>query len=70
MNEESIVSDIPGTTREAEDELNIEGYKFRFIDTAGIRNTTDTIENLGIKNLMTNYNQKLFFFYAKILKIR
>ena len=32
-----------------EDELNIEGYKFRFIDTAGIRNTSDTIENLGIK---------------------
>ena len=51
LNEEkAIVSDIPGTTRDAiEDELNIEGYKFRFIDTAGIRNTTDTIENLGIK---------------------
>ena len=51
LNEEkAIVSDIPGTTRDAiEDELNIEGYKFRFIDTAGIRNTSDTIENLGIK---------------------
>ena len=51
LNEDkSIVSDIAGTTRDAiEDELNIEGFKFRFIDTAGIRETTDTIENLGIK---------------------
>lgn len=51
LNEEkAIVSDIAGTTRDAiEDELNIEGYKFRFIDTAGIRETEDTIEKLGIK---------------------
>ncbi len=51
LNEEkAIVSDIAGTTRDAiEDELNIEGFKFRFIDTAGIRETSDTIENLGIK---------------------
>ena len=51
LNEEkAIVSDIAGTTRDAiEDELNIEGFKFRFIDTAGIRETTDTVENLGIK---------------------
>ena len=51
LNEEkAIVSDIAGTTRDAiEDELNINGFKFRFIDTAGIRETTDTIENLGIK---------------------
>jgi tRNA modification GTPase len=51
LNEEkAIVSDIAGTTRDAiEDELNIESFKFRFIDTAGIRETTDTIENLGIK---------------------
>ncbi|MDA9807838.1 tRNA uridine-5-carboxymethylaminomethyl(34) synthesis GTPase MnmE [Flavobacteriales bacterium] len=51
LNEDkAIVSDIAGTTRDAiEDELNIEGFKFRFIDTAGIRETTDTIENLGIK---------------------
>ena len=65
MNEEkAIVSDIPGTTRDTiEDELNIEGYKFRFIDTAGIRNTTDTIENLGIKKSYNkHYNQKLFCF--------
>jgi tRNA modification GTPase len=51
LNEEkAIVSAIAGTTRDAiEDELNIEGFIFRFIDTAGIRETTDTIENLGIK---------------------
>jgi len=51
LNEEkAIVSAIAGTTRDAiEDELNIEGFMFRFIDTAGIRETTDIIENLGIK---------------------
>ena len=51
LNEDkAIVSDIAGTTRDAiEDELNIQGFKFRFIDTAGIRETTDTVENLGIK---------------------
>jgi len=51
LNEEkAIVSTIAGTTRDAiEDELNIEGFIFRFIDTAGIRETTDIIENLGIK---------------------
>lgn len=47
--ERAIVSDIHGTTRDViEDTINIEGISFRFIDTAGIRKTTDTIENLGI----------------------
>ena len=46
----AIVSDIEGTTRDAiEDELNIDGFRFRFIDTAGIRETTDSIEHLGIE---------------------
>ncbi len=51
LNEEkAIVSDIPGTTRDAiEDTLSIDGFKFLFIDTAGIRETQDTIEKLGIK---------------------
>ena len=51
LNEEkAIVSDIPGTTRDAiEDTLNINGFQFRFIDTAGIRKTEDKIEKLGIK---------------------
>ena len=51
LNEErAIVSDIAGTTRDTiEDEIVIGGIGFRFIDTAGIRETTDTIEGLGIK---------------------
>lgn len=51
LNEErAIVSDIPGTTRDViEDSIQIEGHIFRFIDTAGIRSTTDTVENLGIQ---------------------
>lgn len=45
----AIVSDIPGTTRDTvEDTATIGGTTFRFIDTAGIRHTTDTIERLGI----------------------
>ncbi|MGB2417723.1 MAG: tRNA uridine-5-carboxymethylaminomethyl(34) synthesis GTPase MnmE [Flavobacteriaceae bacterium] len=51
LNEDkAIVSNIAGTTRDAiEDELIIEGVKFRFIDTAGIRHTDDTVESIGIK---------------------
>ncbi|WP_301346079.1 tRNA uridine-5-carboxymethylaminomethyl(34) synthesis GTPase MnmE [uncultured Muribaculum sp.] len=45
----AIVSDIPGTTRDTvEDTVDIDGYTFRFIDTAGLRDTTDLVENLGI----------------------
>lgn len=51
LNEEkAIVSDIAGTTRDAiEDEISIDGVLFRFIDTAGIRETKDVVENIGIK---------------------
>ena len=51
LNEEkAIVSDIHGTTRDViEDTVNIQGVLFRFIDTAGIRETCDTIEALGIE---------------------
>ena len=46
----AIVSDIHGTTRDViEDTMNIHGITFRFIDTAGIRQTDDTIEALGIE---------------------
>ena len=50
LNEEkAIVSDIAGTTRDAiEDELIIDGVAFRFIDTAGIRETNDQIENIVV----------------------
>jgi tRNA modification GTPase len=45
----AIVSEIPGTTRDTiEDEIVIEGVLFRFIDTAGIRTTTDIIEQIGV----------------------
>ena len=51
LNEErAIVSDIAGTTRDIiEDEINIEGINFRFIDTAGLREATDTIEAIGVE---------------------
>lgn len=51
LNEEkAIVSDIPGTTRDViEDELFIDGIRFRLIDTAGLREATDTIEAIGIE---------------------
>jgi tRNA modification GTPase len=50
MEEKAIVSEIPGTTRDTiEDTIVIEGIEYRFIDTAGLRDTTDIIENLGIK---------------------
>ena len=48
--EKAIVSEIAGTTRDAiEDELIIEGVAFRFIDTAGIRQTNDIVESIGIR---------------------
>ena len=51
LNEEkAIVSDIPGTTRDfIEDEIIIKGVSYRFVDTAGLRETTDIVENLGIE---------------------
>ena len=51
LNEEkAIVSEIAGTTRDAiEDELIIDGVAFRFIDTAGIRETDDVVESIGIR---------------------
>jgi tRNA modification GTPase len=59
LNEErAIVSDIAGTTRDTvEDELVIEGIRYRFVDTAGIRQTTDTIESLGIERTMQKVEQ-------------
>lgn len=51
LNEErAIVSDIPGTTRDViEDEMVLGGINFRFIDTAGLRETKDVIEALGVE---------------------
>jgi tRNA modification GTPase len=48
--EKAIVSEIPGTTRDAiEDTAIINGIQYRFTDTAGLRDTRDIVENLGIK---------------------
>ena len=48
--DKAIVSDIPGTTRDSiENSINIKGIKFRFIDTAGLRETDDKIETKGIE---------------------
>ncbi|MBQ0072882.1 MAG: tRNA uridine-5-carboxymethylaminomethyl(34) synthesis GTPase MnmE [Prevotella sp.] len=50
QDDKAIVSDIAGTTRDTiEDTINIAGILYRFIDTAGIRKTNDTIEKLGIE---------------------
>lgn len=59
LNEEkAIVSDIAGTTRDAiEDEIIIGGINFRFIDTAGIRDTKDVIETIGIKKTFEKIDQ-------------
>lgn len=47
--DKAIVSEIAGTTRDTiEDEVNLGGVSFRFIDTAGLRDTTDTIEAMGV----------------------
>lgn len=59
LNEEkAIVSDIHGTTRDViEDTININGVTFRFIDTAGIRETQDMIESIGIERTYKKIEQ-------------
>ncbi len=73
LNEDrAIVSDIAGTTRDTiEDEIAIGGVGFRFIDTAGIRETTDTIEGLGIQKTFQKIEQAqvvLYLFDASKIK--
>ena len=65
LNEErAIVSDIAGTTRDTiEDELVIEGIGFRFIDTAGIRETKDIVESIGIKKTFEKIEQAQLVIY-------
>lgn len=59
LNEEkAIVSQIPGTTRDViEDTIDIDGVTFRFIDTAGIRQTSDTVESMGIERTFQKLKQ-------------
>ncbi|WP_417353458.1 tRNA uridine-5-carboxymethylaminomethyl(34) synthesis GTPase MnmE [Flavobacterium alkalisoli] len=65
LNEErAIVSDIAGTTRDTiEDELVINGIGFRFIDTAGIRETQDVVESIGIKKTFEKIEQAQVVIY-------
>ncbi|WP_298553713.1 tRNA uridine-5-carboxymethylaminomethyl(34) synthesis GTPase MnmE [uncultured Algibacter sp.] len=65
LNEErAIVSDIAGTTRDTiEDEISIGGIGFRFIDTAGIRETKDVVESIGIKKTFEKIDQAQVVIY-------
>lgn len=65
LNEEkAIVSEIAGTTRDAiEDEITIHGIGFRFIDTAGIRETRDSVENIGIQRTFQKMEQARILIY-------
>ena len=65
LNEDrAIVSEIAGTTRDTvEDEIIIEGMPFRFIDTAGIRETQDTIESIGIEKTFEKIKQAKVVLY-------
>ncbi len=65
LNEErAIVSPIAGTTRDSiEEEITIKGIKFRLIDTAGLRTTTDTIEALGVQRAMDKIAQAMLVLY-------
>jgi tRNA modification GTPase len=58
MEEKAIVSEIPGTTRDTiEDTIVIDGLEYRFIDTAGLRETADVIESMGIRRTLDKIDQ-------------
>lgn len=72
LNEDrAIVSDIAGTTRDTiEDEISIGGIGFRFIDTAGIRDTKDVVESIGIKKTFEKIDQAqvvVYLFEADVI---
>jgi tRNA modification GTPase len=66
LNEDrAIVSHIPGTTRDTiEEVLNINGINFRLIDTAGIREATDAIEQIGVQKTMEKISQTAVLLYV------
>ncbi len=62
--ERAIVTDIPGTTRDTiEEDLFIAGIQFRFIDTAGIRETEDKIERIGVEKALKKMVSSQIFIY-------
>jgi tRNA modification GTPase len=64
--ERAIVSEIPGTTRDTiEDELIIDGVLFRFIDTAGLRTTTDVIEQIGVNKAFEVIKKSAIIIYLQ-----
>jgi len=62
--DKAIVSEIPGTTRDLiEDEIVIDGVMFRFIDTAGLRTTTDIIEQMGVNKALEVIKKSAIIIY-------
>lgn len=62
--ERAIVSDIAGTTRDTiEEAINLDGITFRFIDTAGLRETTDAIEAIGVNKAIEKVKQAKVLLY-------
>ncbi len=60
----AIVSEIPGTTRDTiEETVNIGGVHFRFIDTAGLRETTDEIEKIGVERAKEKIDSSSIYIY-------
>tara|TARA_Y100000994_G_scaffold229241_1_gene214093 strand:+ start:3316 stop:4680 length:1365 start_codon:yes stop_codon:yes gene_type:complete len=63
--DKAIISDIPGTTRDVlEDTITIGGNLLRFIDTAGIRDTNDKIEKIGIKKALQQVEKAALILYV------
>ncbi|TGE14411.1 tRNA uridine-5-carboxymethylaminomethyl(34) synthesis GTPase MnmE [Hymenobacter elongatus] len=65
LNEErAIVSAVAGTTRDLiEDEVSIEGIRFRFVDTAGLRETADVVESIGVERTKKRVLQAALLLY-------
>lgn len=70
LNEEkAIVSEIEGTTRDfIEDTINIEGISFRFTDTAGLRDTSDVVEAMGVARTKSKMKEASIILYLADLK--
>jgi tRNA modification GTPase len=65
LNEErAIVSAVAGTTRDLiEDEVSLDGIRFRFVDTAGLRETTDEVESIGVERTRQRVKQAALLLY-------